>query len=357
MIDVRTEILLQSTLDREVRKGPALGASAAVRCEGLGAWAGTGGWIDRDQTRRLPDAARFPVYSITKSITAVCVLRLVEIGTLDLDADLGRWLPDLPFANDVTIRQLLRHTAGVSNYSLWPEQIAALAASPERAWVLEDFLGHCAGLPLDFAPDAGWSYSNTGYLLLKRVVELANGTSYAEAVRQHVAGPLGHRTTQVMEDRRAFEPLVPGYSRRLTGGEWEDVRGRLDPGWCATGVVSSTAAEICEFFTALFGGKLVQHDSLAEMIELVPVPDDHPPAVDPGYGLGLMGSRGPVGPGFGHGGAGPGYDLWAWLYTDMKHRKVSVAVFCNTDEAPAGPIAQALAAVLEGELGGTIRLD
>jgi D-alanyl-D-alanine carboxypeptidase len=359
LIDVRTEATLQGALDRLIEKCDGLGATAAVRCEGLGSWVGASGSLDFAQQIAMPADARFPVYSITKTVIAVCVLRLAELRALAIDDPISRWLEDLPFGDGVSLRQLLNHTAGVPNYSDLPEQIAALKASPGKAWTFEQFIEHTCHRGLDFSPGESWCYSNTGYALLKRVVELANATSFAEAVQQHVAGPLGHTATAVVEGRASFERLVPGFSRDFhREAELEDVRSIYDPGWVAHGLVSSTAAEIGEFYQALFGGKLVQRASLEAMTQLVRVPGDHPSAVSPSYGLGLMSDPdGIYGPDFSHGGGGPGYNLYAGCHREFSGRRVSAAVFCNSDEMDAAKLWYGVLAVLQPELGETFALS
>jgi D-alanyl-D-alanine carboxypeptidase len=358
LIDVRTEKALQDAFDRLIGACEGLGATVAVRCEGLGSWAGASGSLDLERQVAMPAEARFPVYSISKTVIAVCVLRLAELRALEIDDPISRWVLDLPFGDDVSLRQLLNHTAGVPNYSVLPEQIAALKASPGEAWTFAEFIEHTCHRDLDFSPGEGWCYSNTGYALLTRAVELANATSFAEAVQQHIAGPLGHTSTEAVAGRASFGGLAPGFSRDFQSeGELEDVRAVYDPGWVAHGLVSSTAAETCEFFYALFAGKLIQRKSLDAMTQLVRVPGEHPPAVSPSYGLGLMGDPdGRYGPDFSHGGGGPGYSLYAGCLRDFSGRSVSAAVFCNTDEIDATAIRHGVLAALDSELGETFEL-
>jgi len=361
LIDVRTEIVLQQALEALSAAQAAPGVTAAVRCEGLGAWAGAAGSADLAGSVPMQPDACMPAYSITKTMTAICVVRLAETGALALDDPISAWVSDLPFGDRVSLRQLLRHTAGVPNYSTIPEALRALSASPGKAWSFDRFVEACCHHGLDFDPDTGWSYSNTGYMLLRRVIERANRSSFAEAFAQHVAGPLGFSSTRAIDD--SFASLAPGFSRIFHSGnehsgEPRDVRSVYDPGWCATGVVASTAAELCEMLHALFGGKLVLRASLAQMTELLRVPGDHPPYVTPSYGLGLMADPdGPFGPEFGHGGEGPGYSSNVAHYTQMGERRVSIAVMCNTDETDAAAIGRGLAGELRQQLGETVTLS
>jgi D-alanyl-D-alanine carboxypeptidase len=359
VIDLRTEAVLQAALDRERQKSGAFGVTAAVRCEGLGAWTGASGSLDLAGKQAMPAGARLPAYSITKTMTAVCLLRLAESTALDLQDSIARWLPELPWGADVSLLQLLNHTAGVPNYSVVPEQVAAVASSPGQAWQFDEFIAHSCNRGLEFAPGDGWGYSNTGYMLLKRVVEESNGSSFTRAIQQHVTGPLGQVDTAVIEDRASLLGLAPGYSRSFSqDGRWQDIRAIYDPGWCATGVVASTAADLCEFYHSLFSGKLVYHESLSRMTELVRMPGEHPPAVSPSYGLGLMGDPdGAHGPEFGHGGGGPGYDLRASCYPQFKDRRVTAAVLCNSDEVDAWSALRGVLDALEPELGDTLRLS
>ncbi|MGE4607537.1 MAG: serine hydrolase domain-containing protein [Myxococcota bacterium] len=354
---MRTEIVLQQALERLVVDRGALGATAAVHCDGLGAWSGAAGSGDIAKSISMAPDACMPAYSITKTMTAICAVRLAELGALSLDDPISKWVTELPFGDIVSLRQLLRHTSGVSNYSAIQEQASALDESPGRAWSFDQFVEASCRRGLDFEPGAGWSYSNTGYMLLKRVVERANGSSFGDAVTQHIAGPLGFSSTFAVGD--SFASLAPGFSRQFrSSGPPEDVREVYDPGWCATGVVASTAAELCQMLHALFGGKLVLRDSLAQMTALCRVPGDHPPAVTPSYGLGLMADPdGIFGPEFGHAGEGPGYNLWVAHFPKMSERRVSIAVLCNTDEAEAAAIGRGLASEFRQQLGETFTLS
>src|SRR5262249_52097604 len=141
------------------------------------------------------------------------------------------------------------------------------------------------------APGAKFSYSNPGYALLKRIVERERGEGFAQAVVARIAAPLGLRDTRVMEtlaDQAGLAPAYPTFGLprrpRLRG------RARYHPGWVMHGVVASTSEDLCAFYEQLFAGALLAPASVAAMRELVPVEgtgrDD-----EPGYGLGLMGSR------------------------------------------------------------------
>jgi D-alanyl-D-alanine carboxypeptidase len=304
----------------------------------------------------MSPAARFPIYSITRTFTAVCALRMAEAGALELDVPIERWLPELPFAGDVTLRCLLGHTAGVFNYSALPAYHAAVREHPREPWSFEEFVARTCHRPLDFAPGNGWAYSNTGYTLVRRVLELETGLRFGAVVAREIASELGLTSTAALEQLDDMRAVVPGYSAFFSdlgahgdSGALGDVRPIYHPGWCGTGVLASTGPETCRFFEAVFDGTLLSAPRLAEMLDVVRVPGEHPPAVDPSYGLGVMAvPSSPIGPEYGHGGGGPGFDLHAghWPATPDGAPRLTVTVFCNGDGDHALPIAASVARAL-----------
>jgi D-alanyl-D-alanine carboxypeptidase len=108
---------------------------------------------------------RFPIYSITKTMTAVCALRLHEKGLLNLDELVTHWFPDLPLYRTMTVTHLLRHTSGIPDYGTIPDYHDAVSTTPYSPWSSEEFLEMTLGQGTRFEPGNGWSYSNTGYML------------------------------------------------------------------------------------------------------------------------------------------------------------------------------------------------
>jgi CubicO group peptidase (beta-lactamase class C family) len=139
------------------------------------------GW--RDAARRLPNTAttRFQIASTTKTFTSTMVLRLVAAGGLSLADKLSRWYPELPYADSVTIEQMLTHTSGIWNFTRG--EIPTQADEQKMIAILKTH-------PLDFPPGTGWSYSNSNYVLLGFIVGRIMGKSYFEAVRQTLFEPL-----------------------------------------------------------------------------------------------------------------------------------------------------------------------
>jgi len=107
----------------------------------------------------ITETSRFLVYSISKSFTALVILRLTGAGKVQLDAPLSRWLPDVPHAERITIRQCLHHTSGLPDYGPLPEYHAAVREGAPP-WTYEEFLLRVHAEQLLFEPGCGWAYSN-----------------------------------------------------------------------------------------------------------------------------------------------------------------------------------------------------
>lgn len=153
-----------------------------------------------DPVPLTPDTL-FRLYSLTKTVTAVTVLRLWDRGLLDLDTPLGDVAPRLAEAapgthTRLTVRQLLSHTAGLA---AGVAQIAQDSGAPEA--LAEETRREAAAIDVIAPPGRLYSYSNHGYALLGAAVEELTGRPYAEAVAELVAEPLGLPSL-------CFDPLV-----------------------------------------------------------------------------------------------------------------------------------------------------
>ena len=342
MIDLTAA--LAEIVDRPVEGRGAAGLAALVAgfVDPVAAW-----------TPISHDEPAFLAYSITKTFTAALFLLLRDDGRLALDDHLARWLPAIPGADRIALRQLLNHTAGIADYGGLPSYHEAVRASPSTPWSFERFAAETFDKGLRFEPGTGWAYSNPGYMLLKRIAEEVAGRPWATLIGERIAGPLELRRTFVPESVDALSSLAPTLSRELPlDGSPCDVRGRYHPGWVSHGVVASTPSDIARFFHALFGGRLVSSRSLREMQTLVPVagapPMPSPRWSAPGYGLGIVGiAESPFGALWGHNGGGPGYRTSAYHAPELG--EASVCAMCALEGDPgAEPLVFAVFAALRG---------
>lgn len=271
----------------------------------------------------MDERGRHLVYSVTKTYLAVLCLRL----ELELDAPVATWIEDdrLPSA---TLRQLLNHTSGIPDYGRLPEYGAAVRNSPSEPWSDEELLARPLAAGVDFEPGRGWAYSNTGFLLVRRIVDAAAPDGFAGALDRELLRPLGLEDTTLALELEDLKPLVPGWSAQLGGGT-TDVRGRYHPRWVGHRTIASTSADQRRFWAALAAGEVCD---LGRLTDAVPIGFDAPGFVRPSYGLGLMTDPGfPGGLLIGHGGGGPGYAAAAFAVLREREDPL-VAIELSGDE-------------------------
>ena len=143
---------------------------------------------------RAPDAPAitadtlFPIGSITKSMTSVVILQLVAEGVLSLDAPIGRWLPDYPAWQDVTLRHLLDMTSGIPSYDSTAAFMAAVGKGGIGRYFSEEVLLSFTdpALPGAPKPTTGFDYANVNYIIAQLVVERAIGKPLDEHTQERL---------------------------------------------------------------------------------------------------------------------------------------------------------------------------
>jgi D-alanyl-D-alanine carboxypeptidase len=317
----------------QVVAGGVPGAYAAVVDEG-DTWRGSAGVGDL-RTGRAPDArGRIRVASVTKTFVATVVLQLVGEGRLGLDDPVADHLPGLlPYAEPITVRQLLSHTSGVPRDIAHWQTLEEVDTKRWEAFTPPQLVRLATdGQPLLFPPGTGFSYSNVGYTVLGMLVERVTGRSLAGELERRVFRPLHLRDTSFPTYQPfVVNPAARGYERLY--GETAPLTDVTTYVWSrlwASGNLISSPDDLNRFFRALLGGHLLPDDLLAQM------KDARPESIGPfGYGLGLMHWPSPCGgeDWWGHGGDLPGYNTWSLHTTDLT-RQVSAGM--NQDiTAPA----------------------
>lgn len=168
--------------------------------DGSHRWVGTSGVADLVTAEPVTEHTLFLTASVAKTFTAAVVLALVDEGRLSLDQTLDAWVPRVPGAEGITLRMLLNHTSGVASYNHvpgWDDVIASGRVGEQSADELVDL---SLTVPPEFPPGEGWSYSNTGYILLGMIVEAVVGRSIVAETRARFFGPLGMNDTVPVTD-------------------------------------------------------------------------------------------------------------------------------------------------------------
>ncbi len=233
---------LTDAVQQVLRDAATPGAVVALVANGQVLLEAGVGTRDLAHTTPLDVDAQFYLYSVTKSLLATATLQLVEQGRIALDAPVQTYLPALPLATPVTVRQLLRHTGGLPDYGELRAYFEAVQAHPAQPWTPAEFLERTLPRGLKFAPGQGWGYSNVGFLIVRLLLERVTGSPLREVLRQGLFAPLGLQRTFVAETLTDARALTPGYSGLFSqDGALADVAPIYHPGWVSHGVVISTA--------------------------------------------------------------------------------------------------------------------
>ncbi|RJL31792.1 serine hydrolase domain-containing protein [Bailinhaonella thermotolerans] len=257
----------RSRAEEEARSLVAGGRPGAVvwRRDGDRVEVAAAGFADTRARTPMTAGHRMRIGSVTKTFTAVLVLRLAGEGRLRLSDRLGRLLPGvLPAADDVTVRDLLGHTSGIPDYLREPRLTDELFSGGHlKRRSPRSLVAYAAPGAGNAGPDRPESYSNTNYVLLGMIVERITGTSAGEHLRRTVTAPLGLASTALAE-RPVERGMARGYTRRV-GGAMTDVT-EVDPSifWTAGGIVS-TAGDVGRFYQALFAGRLLRPPELGAL--------------------------------------------------------------------------------------------
>ena len=184
------------------------------------------GWADKERQQRVEPTSLFRIASISKPITAVAVLKLVEQGKLKLDDRAFDFLSLKPLPNakpdprlrTITIRQCLQHTGGwdrdKSYDPMFRPKLIAAAAGEDAPAGPSAVIRYMLGQPLDFDPGTRFAYSNFGYCVLGRVIEKLTGKSYGDFVKEGVLAPAGIKSMRLGRSLEAGR--APGEVRYYT---------------------------------------------------------------------------------------------------------------------------------------------
>ena len=229
-----------------------------------------------------------PWWSFTKTVLAATALTLVRDGRVGLDDP----VPEGPF----TLRQLLRHEAGLADYHELAAYRSAVAQH-DAAWPADDMLRRLDAQALHDAPGSAWHYSNVGYLYVTRLIERTTGLTLAQALHQRAFAPLGMASVRLARQRADLQGVAMGSASDY------------DPAWVYHGLLVGPLEQAATWLDRLLTGHLLPQ-TLVHAMQTVhhlggPIPGR--PWTAPAYGLGLM--HGPVDGGLilsGHTGSGPG---------------------------------------------------
>ena len=310
-------------------------ASIAIVIDGKVAFTQAFGKAKVDPDVAATPSMRYKIASNSKQFAAASILLLAEEHKLSLDDAVGKFLPDLTRAKDVTIRQLLSHTAGYRDY--YPlDYVAPFMARDTTA---DDILTKWAKAPLDFEPGSRWQYSNTNYVAVGRIIEKVSGQSLMAFLRTRILDKLGMKTAVDVTATNWSAADPTGYLRYVTG----PLRPATPEGnnWMwAAGELGMTAGDLALWNISLMNGTILKPESTRALTKEVQLTG----GTGTGYALGLQVSTLANGHRrWTHSGGASGFISRNTTYPDDR---MSITVLTNADGAPASAIANRIEALL-----------
>jgi D-alanyl-D-alanine carboxypeptidase len=263
---------LETRLQSVLAETGAPAATAAIGGPGVGLWQRSLGLARTAPRAPADDASLFHWASVGKAYTAVLVLQSVQHAKLALDQPVSTWWPQFPEGRYITVAHLLNHTGGL-NAAEFTAPPAATYQPPEALIATAQASGSL------FCPGGYWRYSNTGYVMLGRALELSEGVSYAELLQQRVLDPLGFTHSAFIGPGNPPVGLVTSHPGNQPVGD----AARATP--FAAGAIAARADDVLRFWQALLTGRLLPASTVrASFATLYPMFD----ATDDHYGRGVM---------------------------------------------------------------------
>jgi CubicO group peptidase (beta-lactamase class C family) len=302
-------------------------------------WARGFGWADLENRAPAKPESSYRLASVTKTVTAAAVLKLVGEGKIDLDAEVQTYVPYFPRKKwPVTVRQLLGHVGGISHYR--NDAVEGHIKDPKDT---RQALAIFQNFDLVAEPGTKYNYSSYGYNLLGAVIEGASGLPYGEYIQTRIFDPLGMSDSRMDSPHEIIPNRVRGY--RIVGGElrnseYVDVSSRF-----AAGGTRSTVLDLLKYARGIMSGQVLNEATWRGMFRPLTLRNGQLT----GYGLGWA-----VRPWNGHfavnhGGSQPETRTQVLIFPADGF---AVAIACNLEGTNLIPYARRLVALALEEANG-----
>ena len=267
--------------------------------------------------------------SVGKQFTATAVMMLVEEGKVGLNDPLTKYFPSAPASwKEVTVRELLSHTAGFGDY---PDTF-----NFRKDWTEPELLKLVEGIPLAYPPGTKWEYSNLGYLTLGILIHRVTGEFYGDFLQQRIFHPLDMQTTCIISEADIIPNRAAGY--RLLKGELKNeewVAPKVNT--TADGSLYFSILDLAKWDAALYTENLLKRSSLDQMWTPAKLKNGQPNKAGYGFGWEIEERHGHHV--VSHTGSWQGFKSAIARYVD-KNDQLTVVVLANLAEAKPGAIAE-----------------
>ncbi|MFD5890229.1 serine hydrolase domain-containing protein [Streptomyces sp. NPDC060334] len=297
---------------------------------------------DRTTGAAMDPAARFRIGSVTKTFSTVVLLQLVNEGRIGLDDPVNRHLPGLLPDDRITVRHLLTHRSGLSDYTnvMFANTVPGFEAVRNKVFGYKELVDLSLAEPRTTEPGVSYKYSNTNFVVVGMLIEKATGQPVAKEYERRIIKPLGLRNTSYVHPSTVIKGAhAHGYLHPDQEGAPLVDSTEQTVSWARTaGAMISNQADLSTFMSALLRGKLVPAPLLDTMITMTPTDTTNTRF----YGLGLRRYDLTCGTSvYGHTGTVQGFYTYAFTTRDGSR---SLSAMANTSNRGAANTA----------LGGTL---
>ncbi len=280
----------------------------------------------------VKSATIFQSGSVGKQFTATAVMMLVEAGKIRLDDPLTQYFPQAPdWWKEVTVRELLSHTAGFTDY---PDEF-----DMRQDYSEDQLLRWVSAIPPAYPAGTKWSYSNLGYLTLGILIHRVTGEFYGEFLKQRIFTPLHMSTTRIISEADIIPNRAAGYrwvDGKLKNQEW--VAPQVNT--TADGSLYFSILDLAKWDAALYTEALLRRSSLEQMSTVARLASGEPNDGQYGFGWFINDENGHHV--VEHEGQWQGFETQISRYVNDG---LTVVVLTNLAEAQPGPIAHGVAAI------------
>lgn len=286
------------------------------------------GLANRENRTNNSDSTIFLIGSITKPFTAYSILLLEAQGKLSLEDKLSQFFPDFPKADSVSIKQLLTHTSGITNYHAfkdWRKDSKDKNTSPFTT------LEKVKTSPYRFSPGERFRYSNTGYILLGLIIEQLSKQSFEDFIQKEILNPLELKNTGVITNEKDVGNLAKGYCtdpRETVLAEYINYRQPY-----TSGNMYSTTQDLWKFTKAVMNHRLLPREKTEEIFSV---------SQFYGYGWGIRNFDSTLA--YGHHG---GMNGFAGSITYIPSEEYFICFLTNDEYTPKSTIAEDLVALIK----------
>lgn len=212
---------------------------------------GQGRLVNIDYNRNT----KYQIASVTKMVTAILTCKLIEVGKLKLDTKLSDFYPDIPNSQKITIKNLLGHTSGLGNFAVRDGAIWVMDKVDEK-----EIMDEIKKQGVSFEPNERVAYSNSAYILLKKIIEKKYGKDYNEIVQKEIVRPL--RLKNFASIKSNPTNVFKSYQFKE---DWNEIKDINYLNVIGVGDIASTTEDINRLINGLFQNKILRRETLEMM--------------------------------------------------------------------------------------------